>query len=229
MQVEGSTFLVTGGSSGLGGATVRMLASAARSRHADITVRMRGLCGRTRRAGAFRAHGRTSEPQVQASIETPSILAAACWVSSTAAGIVTPRRVLDKDGIVHPLDLFARASRSIWSARSRHAPWPPGDGAERAHESEASWRHRQHCFDRSIRWSDRQACYSASQGRAWSDDTAVLRRAGSLRHSCHDVAPGVFETPMALEVSEAVRESLTDLRCFGRLGRPSESPHSWGK
>jgi len=37
------------------------------------------------------------------------------------------------------------------------------------------------------------------------------------------VAPGVFETPMALEVSEAVRESLTRLALFpARLGRPSE-------
>jgi len=41
MQVEGSTFLVTGGSSGLGGATVRMLAERARrSSLQTSTVRM---------------------------------------------------------------------------------------------------------------------------------------------------------------------------------------------
>src|SRR5882724_5561956 len=111
MQVEGSTFLVTGGSSGLGGATVRMLAErGAKVVIADINREdgegfVAELGGRVR----FALTDVTSEPQVQASIETALDFGGNLRGVIHCAGIVTPRRVLDKDGIVHhPLDLFAK-------------------------------------------------------------------------------------------------------------------------
>jgi NAD(P)-dependent dehydrogenase (short-subunit alcohol dehydrogenase family) len=50
----------------------------------------------------------TSEPQVQASIETALDFGGSLRGVIHCAGIVIPRRVLDKDGIVHPLDLFEK-------------------------------------------------------------------------------------------------------------------------
>jgi len=68
-----------------------------------------------------------------------------------------------------------------------------------------------------------QACYSASKAGVVGMTLPLARELARLGIRVMTVAPGVFETPMALEVSEAVRESLIRLALFpARLGRPSE-------
>ena len=226
MQVEGSTFLVTGGSSGLGGATVRMLAErGAKVVIADINREDgEGFVAELGERVRFALTDVTSEPQVQASIETALDFGGNLLGVIHCAGIVTPRRVLDKDGIVHPLDLFAKGiqvnlvgtfnvTRLAAKAMAQNVPTSEGERGVIVNTASIA------AFDGQIG----QACYSASKAGVVGMTLPLARELARLGIRVMTVAPGVFETPMALEVSEAVRESLTRLALFpARLGRPSE-------
>jgi len=106
----------------------------------------------------------TSEPQVQASIETALDFGGSLLGVIHCAGIVTPRRVLDKDGIVHPLDLFAKGiqvnlvgtfnvTRLAAKAMAQNVPHEQGERGVIVNTA----------FDRSIRWSDRAGLLLASK------------------------------------------------------------------
>src|SRR5262245_54804744 len=109
MRLEGRTVIVTGGASGLGGATVDMIVAAGgRAVIVDINEQ----------AGAARAaqHGKsahfvktdvTSDTEMQRAIEAAGTVFGAVHGLVCAAGIAVAERVLPREG-VQPLAHFTR-------------------------------------------------------------------------------------------------------------------------
>ena len=109
MQIVGRTILVTGGASGLGGATSDMIV--AEGGHVvilDINEETgKAAAARLGAAARFVRADVSSEGDVQRAVETAVAVFGAVHGAVNAAGIALAERVLGKEG-VHPLDRFAR-------------------------------------------------------------------------------------------------------------------------
>src|SRR5258708_35121979 len=165
-----------------------------------------------------------SETDVEAAVASALDLGGGLQGVVQCAGIVISQKVLGKDGTVYPLTLFTKGIQVNLigtfnvvrpAVKVMAANAPDGEGERGVIINTASIA----AFDGQIG----QACYAASKTGVAGMTLPLARELARLGIRVMTVAPGVFETPMALEVSEAVRESLTRLALFpARLGRPSE-------
>src|SRR5215213_3085277 len=109
MQLNGRTILVTGGASGLGGATVDMIVAAG-GRAVIVDINQQTGDAKTLSHGGsvlFVRADVTSEADVQRAIAAATGELGGIHGVVNAAGIAPAERVLPKDG-VQPLDHFAR-------------------------------------------------------------------------------------------------------------------------
>ena len=226
MDIQGSTFLVTGGSSGLGRATVELLTAAgANVIIADVNVeagqRLAAALGEKVR---FVATDVTSETDVDRAIASALDLGGSLQGVVQCAGIVIPQKVLGKDGTVHSLQLFAKGIQVNLigtfnvvrlAAHAMAANTPSEEGERGVIINTASIA----AFDGQIG----QACYAASKAGVVGMTLPLARELARSGIRVMTIAPGVFETPMAADVSESVREALGRLALFPtRLGRAPE-------
>ena len=225
MRLEGRTVIVTGGASGLGGATVDMIVAAGgRAVIVDINEQ----------AGAARAgqHGTsahfvktdvTSDAEMQRAMETAGAAFGAVHGLVCAAGIAVAERVLPREG-VQPLAHFTRTItinligtfNAIRLAAATMAGNPPGENGERGViVSTASVA----AYDGQIG----QAAYSASKGGIVGMTLPLAREFARMGVRVMTIAPGTFDTPLLAGLPEAARESLAQQVPFpSRLGRPEE-------
>ena len=225
MQLDGRTILITGGASGLGGATVDMVVAAGgRAVIADINEK----------AGTAKAatHGEriryvkadvTSEIDMQRAVDTAVDELGGLHGLVCAAGIAVAERVLPKDG-VQPLAHFTRTIQinlvgtfnAIRLAAAAMANNTAGDNGERGViVSTASVA----AFDGQIG----QAAYAASKGGIVSLTLPVAREFARMGVRVMTIAPGTFDTPLLAGLPEAARQSLAQQVPFpSRLGRPEE-------
>src|SRR5262245_14943518 len=112
MQLNGSTFIVTGGSSGLGEATVRRFrAAGARLVIADVNVEAGQKLAADLKSGAvFCKTDVTEEADAQAAVAAAQQHFGALNGLINCAGIGTGERVVGKQG-PHRLDSFSRVIR----------------------------------------------------------------------------------------------------------------------
>ncbi len=224
MRIEGSTFLITGGASGLGGATARLLA---REGASVVLADVNAQAGE-RTAAEIGGRARfvhtdvTSEDSVRravASAQTSGPLRGLV----NAAGVAIAERVLGKSG-PHALDSFARVIRVnligtfnvIRLAAAVMASADPLDDGERGVIVNTA---SVAAFDGQIG----QAAYAASKGGVVSLTLAVAR--DLARHGIRvvTVAPGIFDTPLLAGLPEPARQSLALQVPFPpRLGEPAE-------
>ena len=226
MDIRDNTFLVTGGSSGLGRATVEMLAGAgAHVLIADLNreagERLATELGEKVR---FFPTDVTSETDVEGAIASAVELGGSLQGVIQCAGIVIPQKVLSTDGTVHSLALFTTGIHvnligtfnvTRLAARAMVENTPSSEGERGVIINTASIA----AFDGQIG----QACYAASKAGVAGMTLPLARELASsgIRVMC--IAPGVFETPMAADVSQSVREALAKLVLFPpRLGRAPE-------
>ena len=225
MEVQGHTFLVSGGSSGLGAACVRMLAKAgANSVIADLN-RQDGeslaaeLGGKARFVPADVTH----EASVQNAVETALTTFGSLDGAVHCAGIGLAEKVLGKSG-PHSLAAFAKVInvnlvgtfnviRLVAAALTQA---PPGSSGERGviviTASVAA-------FDGQIG----QAAYSASKGGVVALTLPVARELARFGIRVVTIAPGIFDTPLLARLPEPARQSLAQQVPFPpRLGRPDE-------
>ncbi|MGP8436326.1 3-hydroxyacyl-CoA dehydrogenase [Paraburkholderia fungorum] len=226
MDIQGSTFLVTGGSSGLGRATVELLAGAgANVVIADVNLEAgqwlaAALGGKVR----FVSTDVTSETDVGRAIASAIELGGSLQGVVQCAGIVIPQKVVGKDGSVHSLELFTKGIQVNLigtfnvvrlAAHAMAANSPSAEGERGVIINTASIA----AFDGQIG----QACYAASKGGVVGMTLPLARELARSGVRVMTIAPGVFETPMAADVSETVRETLAKLVLFPpRLGRAPE-------
>ena len=225
MRLDGRTVIVTGGASGLGGATVEMVIGAG-GRAVIIDVNESTGHAAAARLGAnvrFVRADVTSGPDVQRAVDVAVKEFGGVHGLVCAAGIATAERVLPRDG-VPPLEHFARTIQinligtfnAIRLAAAAMAANQPNEAGERGvivtTASVAA-------FDGQIG----QAAYAASKGGIVSMTLPIAREFARMGVRVMTIAPGTFDTPLMAGLPEAARESLGQQVPFpSRLGRPPE-------
>jgi NAD(P)-dependent dehydrogenase (short-subunit alcohol dehydrogenase family) len=225
MRIQGKTFLVTGGASGLGGATVRGLhAAGANVVILDVNAAQGNALGSELGARArFARTDVTSEADVQAALTVAREAFAAVHGVVNAAGIGTAEKVLGRNG-PHPLDLFERTIRinlvGTFNVIRLAASVMAGQEATETGErgvivNTASIA----AFEGQIG----QAAYAASKGGIVSLTLPIARELARSGIRVVTIAPGIFDTPLLASLPEPARVSLGQQVPFpSRLGRPEE-------
>jgi NAD(P)-dependent dehydrogenase (short-subunit alcohol dehydrogenase family) len=225
MQVQDRVFLVTGGSSGLGAACVRLLANAGgRVMVADVNrdngERLAAELGpRTR----FAPTDVTDEASVQTTVNLAVEAFGGLHGLVNCAGIGLAERVLGKTG-PHDLASFTRVIRINLIGTfnvirlaavpmSTAAPGPDGERGVIVNTASVA------AFDGQIG----QAAYCASKGGIASMTLPLARELARSGIRVMAIAPGIFDTPLLAGLPEAARLSLGQQVPFPpRLGRPEE-------
>jgi NAD(P)-dependent dehydrogenase (short-subunit alcohol dehydrogenase family) len=225
MRIEGRTFLVTGGASGLGGAAARMLAGGgAKVVILDVNEEAGGTMAAELGARVRFARADVSrEEDVAAAVAHAREAFGALHGAVNAAGIATAERVLGKAG-PHPLELFERTLRVNLTgtfnvirlaalAMSGEEPLETGERGVIVNTASIA------AFDGQIG----QAAYAASKGGIVALTLPIARELARFGIRVVTVAPGIFDTPLLAGLPEAARLSLGQQVPFpSRLGRPEE-------
>ncbi len=229
MEINGASAIVTGGASGLGAATCRLLAE----RGAKVVVidmqddKGEALAGEL--GGAFCHADVTSTEEVTAAVESAREMAPLRALVN-CAGIGWATRTIGKDGqysSAHDLDIFRKVLevnlvgtfnciRLAATAMSQTDPLSE-DGERGAIVNTASVA----AFDGQIG----QASYSASKGGVVGMTLPIARDLAAVGVRVNTIAPGLIDTPIygAGEASEAFKEKLKrDVLYPKRLGTAEE-------
>ena len=225
MRLDGRTIIVTGGASGLGGATVDMIVDAG-GRAVIVDINEQAGNAAAARLGdkvRFAKADVTSDTDVQRAVDTAVQQLGGVHGLVCAAGIGVAERVLPKEG-VQPLEHFTRTINinlvgtfnAIRLAAAAMANNTPNDAGERGvivtTASVAA-------FDGQIG----QAAYSASKGGIVAMTLPIAREFARMGIRVMTIAPGTFDTPLLAGLPEAARQSLAQQVPFpSRLGRPEE-------
>ena len=225
MHLDRRTVLVTGGASGLGGATVDMVVAAGgRAVIVDINDEAgRAKAGRLGDRVRYVRADVTSENEMAQAIETATRELGGLHGLVNAAGIAVAERVLPKDG-VQPLAHFARtiqinligtfnAIRLAAAAMAANEPNAAGERGVIVNTASVA------AFDGQIG----QAAYAASKGGIVSLTLPIAREFARMGVRVMTIAPGTFDTALLAGLPEAARQSLAQQVPFPpRLGRPEE-------
>ena len=217
MQIEGQTFLVTGGASGLGAAVVEGLTwSGANVLIADLDGEAPGENAR------FVETDVTDEGSVRSSVDAALKLGRLSGVIN-CAGVATAEKVLGRNG-PHSLESFANVVevntigtfnviRLAAQAMQKNKPSESGERGVIVNTASIA------AFDGQVG----QAAYSASKGGVVAMTLPIARELASYGIRVMAIAPGIFDTPMIAGLTEEARESLGEQIPFPpRLGKPEE-------
>ncbi|GGI84257.1 3-hydroxyacyl-CoA dehydrogenase [Deinococcus wulumuqiensis] len=221
MNIHGKAILVTGGASGLGAATARMIAG--RGGHPVILDRqdagdMAGELG-----GLAFVADVSSEADVQAGIDAARAKFGAIHGAVNCAGIGNAAVTAGKKG-PFPLELFERVIRVnligtfnvIRLAAQAMLDNDPGESGERGVIVNTA---SVAAFDGQIG----QAAYSASKGGVVGMTLPIARDLARSGIRVVTVAPGLFLTPMLQGLPQEAQDSLGGQVPFpSRLGDPAE-------
>jgi len=222
MDIAGKVFIVTGGASGLGEGTARMLArEGGRVVIADLQAE-RGQALAEELDGAFVRCDVASEPDGQAAVARALQLGSLAGLVS-CAGVAPAAKTVGKDG-AHPLELYVRTVtvnlvgtfnmiRLAAEAMCRNAPEPTGERGVLISTASVA------AYDGQIG----QAAYAASKGGVVGMTLPIAR--DLARHGIRHVtiAPGIFGTPMLFAMPQEVQDALAASVPFpSRLGTPAD-------
>jgi NAD(P)-dependent dehydrogenase (short-subunit alcohol dehydrogenase family) len=227
MQLPGTTFLITGGGSGLGAACARTFAAAGANVviaevNAETGERMAAEIGERAR---FVRTDVTDEQSVQRAIDTAREAFGGLQGAINCAGIGVAERVVGRDQ-PHSLGSFTRVIqinligtfnviRLAAVAMAQGEPREGTTGERGVIVNTASVA----AFDGQIG----QAAYSASKGGVAAMTLPIARELARYGIRVVTIAPGIFDTPMLAGLPEPARQSLGQQVPFPqRLGRPEE-------
>ncbi len=225
MQVKDSVFIITGGASGLGAATARLLVQGGgKVLMADLNQAAgEALVAELGDHAAFALTNVSDEASAKACISAAQTRFGALHGLVNCAGVGPAEKVLGKNGI-HALESFTRTvninligsfnmlrlAAEVMSAASPNASGERGVIINTASVA---------AFDGQIG----QAAYSASKGGVVAMTLPVARELARFGIRVMTIAPGIFETPMLLGLPQEAQDSLGKMVPFpSRLGRPAE-------
>jgi NAD(P)-dependent dehydrogenase (short-subunit alcohol dehydrogenase family) len=225
MEVNGNTFLVSGGASGLGGATARLLAqSGANVVIADVNKEKGGALALELGPNArFVETDVTDEESVKSAVGAAVAAFGVLRGAINCAGVGVAEKTVGKEG-PHSLASFKRiievnligTFNVIRLAASQMAAQAPTSGGERGVVVNTA---SIAAFDGQIG----QAAYSASKGGIVGMTLPIARDLSRLGIRVVTIAPGLFDTPLLAGLSEEIRKSLGAQVPFPpRLGDPAE-------
>ncbi len=223
MQLKGSVFLVTGGASGLGAATVRMaIENGAKAVIADVQ-------DGSAYAKEFGANARYIKTDVTSEADGKAAVALAVSefgglnVLINCAGIAIAEKTIGKNG-PHALASFTRTVtinligtfnmiRIAAEAMAKGQPNAAGERGVIVNTASVA------AYDGQIG----QAAYSASKGGVVGMTLPIARDLSRDGIRVVTIAPGIFETPMLLGLPKDAQEALGKMVPFPpRLGRAPE-------
>jgi len=225
VQVAKSTFLVTGGSSGLGAAVVRRLAGGG----ANVVVADLNQAAGEALVAELGAPARfvrvdvADEASVQQAVQVARSAFGGLHGAVNCAGIAIVEKVLGKEG-PHRLDAFARVVgvnligtfnvvRLAATAMAENSPTAGGERGVIVNTASIA------AFDGQIG----QAAYAASKGGVAALTLPLARELARYGIRVMTIAPGIFDTPMLAGLPEPARQSLGQQVPFpSRLGQPAE-------
>jgi len=223
MRIDGVAAVVTGGASGLGNATARMLADA------GAKVAIFDLNEATGRAAAAEIGGRFVSVNVADDASVAAGLAAAedahgvARILVNCAGIAPAAKTVGKENAPHSFDTFAKTigvnlvgTFNVISKFAAHlAPADEIEGERGVIVNTASVA----AFDGQIG----QAAYSASKGGVVGMTLPIARDLAQHKIRVMTVAPGIFLTPMLESFPQHVQDALgAQVPHPSRLGKPGE-------
>jgi NAD(P)-dependent dehydrogenase (short-subunit alcohol dehydrogenase family) len=223
VEIRGAGALVTGGASGLGEATARMLADAG----ATVTIvdldADRGRSTAADVGGTFVRADVASEEDVRAAVAAADE-AAPLRIAVNCAGIAHGERTIARDGSPHDLAAFERVLRVnllgtfnvlrlAASAIARAEPLVDGERGVIVNTASIA------AYEGQIG----QAAYAASKAGVVGLTITTARDLAPSGIRVCTIAPGTFETPMVATLPDAAREALAAAVPFpSRLGAPAE-------
>ena len=225
MKIHGKSALVTGGASGLGAATVRMLAAhGAKVMIGDVNEDLgKHLAQELGASAAFVKADVTNEEQVRGAVEETVKRHGGLHIAVATAGIGIAEKLIGKNG-VHDLQRFARVLQVNLIGtfdvirRAAHAMTvnePDEDGGRGVLIATASVA----AFEGQIG----QVAYSASKGGIVSMTLPLARELARHGIRVVTIAPGIFNTPLFAGLPAEAIASLGEQVPFPRrLGQPGE-------
>lgn len=222
MQIKEQVFIVTGGASGLGAATARMLAQAGGK---VVLADVQEDGGRALAAeldGVFVRCDVTSEADAQAVVAAATALGPLRGLVN-CAGIAPAAKTVGKEG-AHALALFQRVvainlvgtfnmARLAAEAMGKTAPLDNGERGVIINTASVA------AYDGQMG----QAAYASSKAAVAGLTLPMARDLARSGIRVMAIAPGIFETPMMLGMPQEVRDALGAMVPFPpRLGKPDE-------
>ncbi len=224
MEIRNASALVTGGASGLGAATARMLAAlGAKVTIADMNVEQSQAVARDLAGARAVATDVTDEGSCAAAVAAAVEHGGGLHILVNCAGIALAERILGRDGR-HDLRRFNRVlqvnlvgtfTMLMLAAEAMARNEPNAEGERGVVINTASVA----AFDGQIG----QAAYAASKGGVVALTLPAARELARSGIRVMAIAPGIFDTAMMAGLPEAARASLGQQVPFPpRLGRPEE-------
>lgn len=223
MDLKGIAAVVTGGASGLGGETAKMLAAnGAKVTIFDLNAEV-GAAAAAEIGGHFVSVNVADDASVAAGLEEAEARHGVGRILVNCAGIAPPARIVAKDGSPHALDLYRKVIEvnligtfnmiSKFAARAITAE-PIGEerGVIVNTASVAA-------YDGQVG----QAAYASSKAGVVGLTLCAARDLAQHKIRVMTIAPGIFMTPMMKGLPEAAQASLgQQVPHPSRLGDPSE-------
>ncbi|MFN9746948.1 MAG: 3-hydroxyacyl-CoA dehydrogenase [Betaproteobacteria bacterium] len=222
MDIAGKVFIVTGGASGLGEGTARLLAaSGGKVVVADMNAE-KGEKVAAEVGGVFVKCDVSSEADGQAAVAAALKLGKLMGLVN-CAGIATASKTVGKDG-AHALALFTKTItvnligsfnmiRLAAEAMAKNEPEPTGERGVLISTASVA------AYDGQIG----QAAYSASKGGVVGMTLPIARDLARNGIRNMTIAPGIFGTPMLFGMPQEVQDALAASVPFpSRLGTPAD-------
>ncbi|MBK6612883.1 3-hydroxyacyl-CoA dehydrogenase [Ottowia sp.] len=222
MQIEGKMFIVTGGASGLGEGTARMLAAEGGQVVIADMQADKGEAVAKDIGGAFVKCDVSSEADGQAVVAKAASMGKLMGLVN-CAGIAPAEKTVGKSG-PHRLDLYARVVvvnlvgtfnmiRLAADAMSRNEPESTGERGVLVSTASIA------AYEGQIG----QAAYAASKGGVVGMTLPIARDLAKSGIRNMTIAPGIFGTPMLFGMPRDVQDALAAGVPFpSRLGTPAD-------
>ncbi len=224
MQIKDNVFVVTGGASGLGAATARMIVAGGGK---VVLVDVNEQAG-TAMEAELGSYARFVQTDVTSDESARNAFAVAQSMGQlrglvNCAGVAPAEKVVGKEG-AHKLDSFTRTisinligsfNMIRLAAEIMSASAPDETGERGVIVSTASVA----AFDGQLG----QAAYAASKGGVVAMTLPIARELARAGIRVMTIAPGIMETPMLMGMPPEVQDALGKMVPFpSRMGKPSE-------
>ncbi|MDX9787434.1 MAG: 3-hydroxyacyl-CoA dehydrogenase [Desulfobacterales bacterium] len=226
MRLKDCVAVVTGGASGLGEATIRMVVefggkAAILDFDQDRGAKLAAELGNN---VIFCKTDVTDEATVQAAMNDTMKAFGALHIAVNCAGVGNPKKVLDKEGKAMPIDFFNKVVQVNLigtmnllrlAAEKIVLNTPNEDGEKGVVINTASVA----AFEGQVG----QVAYASSKAGVVGMTLPVAREFSDYGIRVNTIAPGLFLTPMLAVLPEAAQQALAKMMPFPkRLGKPSE-------
>ncbi len=223
MNIEGLPAIVTGGASGLGKATAKMLAqSGAKVAIFDLNEET-GQATAAELGGIYVSVNVADDASVNAALEAAEQAHGVARILVNCAGIAPAIKTVGKENAPHPLDIYRKTIEvnligtfnmiSKFASRAAAAEEIEGERGVIVNTASVA------AYDGQIG----QAAYSSSKGGVVGMTLPVARDLAQHKIRVMTIAPGIFLTPMLEAFPQTVQDALgAQIPHPSRLGKPAE-------